>query len=70
MSPSKCFRRRIDIVNFQNVLSEEAYTRKSYIYNIYILNYFHSNRLIIISPCIIYINDLRYSLPTTEHKNY
>ena len=32
-------------------LNEEAYTKKSfinYVYNIYILNYFHSNRLIII----------------------
>ena len=32
--------------------------------NTYFLNYFHPNRFIIIT--CIYINEFRYSLPTTE----
>ena len=48
MSPSYYFRKRMDILDFQNVLEEEVDTRKSYVY---FWDYFHSNRLIII-PCI------------------
>ena len=41
-------KRRVDILNFQNVLEDETHTRKSYVY---FFNYFHSNRLFVI-PCI------------------
>ena len=39
---TRYFRRRIDILNFQNILEEEADARKSYVY---FLNYFHSNQM-------------------------
>ena len=58
------FQKKDGYFEFSKCFGRIRYQRK--LPNIYFLNYFHSNWLIIITCINIYINEFRYSLRTTE----